>query len=67
MVTLAPRQPWKQCDLRSLVDARSVPRMTRYDVADPALAEQGARRVTWAERAMPVLGLLRERFAEPTL
>ncbi|MCU1624756.1 MAG: adenosylhomocysteinase [Frankiales bacterium] len=38
--------------------------MTGYDVADPALAEQGARRVVWAERAMPVLGLLRERFAK---
>ncbi|MFN2537123.1 MAG: adenosylhomocysteinase [Mycobacteriales bacterium] len=37
--------------------------MTRYDVADPSLAEQGAHRVAWAERAMPVLGLLRERFA----
>ncbi|MCW2542858.1 MAG: ahcY, partial [Frankiales bacterium] len=38
--------------------------MTRYDVADTALAEQGSRRVAWAERAMPVLGLLRERFAK---
>jgi adenosylhomocysteinase len=37
--------------------------MTRFDVADPALADQGARRIAWAERAMPVLGLLRERFA----
>jgi adenosylhomocysteinase len=37
--------------------------MTAYDVADTALAEQGGRRVAWAERAMPVLGLLRERFA----
>jgi adenosylhomocysteinase len=37
--------------------------MHRYDVADPSLAEAGARRVAWAERAMPVLGLLRERFA----
>jgi adenosylhomocysteinase len=36
--------------------------MNGYDVADPGLAEQGARRVLWAERAMPVLGLLRERF-----
>ena len=36
--------------------------MTGYDVADPTLAEPGARRVAWAERAMPVLGLLRERF-----
>ncbi|MCW2674547.1 MAG: adenosylhomocysteinase [Frankiales bacterium] len=38
--------------------------MTGYDVADPSLAEQGARRVAWAERAMPVLGLLRERFGK---
>jgi adenosylhomocysteinase len=42
---------------------RSVPPVTAYDVADPSLADQGARRVAWAERAMPVLGLLRERFA----
>ena len=40
-----------------------MPPVTAYDVADPSLAEQGARRVAWAERAMPVLGLLRERFA----
>jgi adenosylhomocysteinase len=33
------------------------------DVADPALAVAGARRVAYAERGMPVLGLLRERFA----
>ncbi|MCW2585630.1 MAG: adenosylhomocysteinase, partial [Frankiales bacterium] len=36
--------------------------MTAYDVAEPGLAESGARRIAWAERAMPVLGLLRERF-----
>jgi adenosylhomocysteinase len=33
------------------------------DVTDPALADQGARRIAWAERTMPVLGLLRARFA----
>ncbi|MCW2776389.1 MAG: adenosylhomocysteinase [Frankiales bacterium] len=33
------------------------------DVADPALAEAGARRTAFAERAMPVLARLRERFA----
>ncbi len=37
--------------------------MHRYDIADPALSDQGARRIAWAERAMPVLGLLRRRFA----
>ena len=35
-----------------------------YDVSDPSLADQGARRVAWAERTMPVLGLLRQRWAE---
>ena len=38
--------------------------MTAHDIADPGLAAQGARRIAWAERAMPVLGLLRARFAE---
>ena len=33
------------------------------DIADPGLAPQGRRRVDFAERAMPVLALLRERFA----
>ena len=40
-----------------------MPPVTANDVADPSLAEQGARRIAWAERAMPVLGLLRSRFA----
>src|SRR5262245_24046708 len=34
-----------------------------YDVADLALAAEGVRRVEWAEREMPVLRLIRERFA----
>jgi len=34
-----------------------------YDVAEPGLAEQGRWRTDFAERSMPVLGLLRERFA----
>ena len=34
------------------------------DVADLALAEQGRRRVDFAERAMPVLRRLRARFAD---
>jgi adenosylhomocysteinase len=33
------------------------------DIADPTLAEQGRRRIDFAERAMPVLALLRERYA----
>ena len=33
------------------------------DVADPALAPEGRRRIAYAEASMPVLGLLRERFA----
>jgi adenosylhomocysteinase len=33
-----------------------------YDVADLALAEGGQRRIEWADRQMPVLRLIRERF-----
>jgi adenosylhomocysteinase len=33
-----------------------------YDVKDMALADQGRRRIDWAETEMPVLRLLRERF-----
>lgn len=34
-----------------------------YDIADPGLALDGARRVEWAGRRMPVLRTIRERFA----
>ncbi len=33
-----------------------------YDIADPGLAADGARRVAWAGRRMPVLATIRERF-----
>ncbi len=33
-----------------------------YDIADPALAEAGARRIEWAGRRMPALASVRERF-----
>jgi adenosylhomocysteinase len=33
------------------------------DVSDPGLAESGVRRIEWADRTMPVLRLIRERFA----
>ena len=35
-----------------------------YDVKDLSLAEQGRKRIDWAENEMPVLRLLRERFAK---
>src|SRR5205823_13903678 len=34
-----------------------------YDIADIALAEDGQRRIEWANRQMPVLAQIRERFA----
>lgn len=34
------------------------------DIRNPALAEEGLRRIQWAERDMPVLRLIRERFAK---
>ena len=33
-----------------------------YDIAEPALAEAGARRIAWAGRRMQVLATIRERF-----
>jgi adenosylhomocysteinase len=37
---------------------------TAYDIKDPKLAEQGRKRMEWAEQEMPVLRLIRERFAQ---
>jgi len=36
--------------------------MTNFDIKDPKLAEGGRLRIEWAEREMPVLRLIRERF-----
>jgi len=41
--------------------ASSIP--PAHDVADLGLADEGIRRIEWAEREMPVLRLIRERFA----
>jgi adenosylhomocysteinase len=35
----------------------------RYDVKDLALSAEGVRRIMWADRQMPVLTAIRERFA----
>src|SRR5438094_3905656 len=34
-----------------------------HDIKDISLAPQGKKRIDWAEREMPVLRLIRERFA----
>ncbi|MDH3494675.1 MAG: adenosylhomocysteinase [Acidobacteriota bacterium] len=36
----------------------------QYDIKDIGLAEQGKQRIEWADREMPVLRLIRERFRE---
>lgn len=38
--------------------------MSTYDVKDLKLAEQGRKRMDWAEQEMPVLRLIGERFAK---
>ncbi|MBK5106806.1 MAG: adenosylhomocysteinase, partial [Anaerolineales bacterium] len=38
--------------------------MENYDIKDIKLAEGGRRRIDWAEREMPVLRLIRDRFAK---
>jgi len=40
--------------------------MSNYDIKDAKLAEGGRRRIEWAEREMPVLRLVRERFERKT-
>jgi len=35
-----------------------------YDIANPDLADKGARRIEWAGRRMPALRSIRDRFAE---
>jgi adenosylhomocysteinase len=42
----------------------SATRSVEFDVKDIGLAAQGKQRIEWAEREMPVLRLIRERFAE---
>ena len=39
-------------------------RTTEHDIHDIQLADRGSLRVEWAERSMPVLRAIRERFAE---
>jgi adenosylhomocysteinase len=41
-----------------------VAKKANYDVKDLALADEGKRRTEWAERSMPVLRQIRERFAK---
>jgi adenosylhomocysteinase len=36
----------------------------RYDVKDLALAPEGVRRIAWADRQMPVLAAIRDRFEQ---
>src|SRR5438128_11375248 len=38
-------------------------KVPNYDVKDLGLAAAGKKRIEWAEREMPVLRLIRERFA----
>lgn len=36
----------------------------RHEIANPALASEGRKRIEWAERNMPVLAQIRDRFAK---
>jgi adenosylhomocysteinase len=38
--------------------------MANFDIKEPKLAEGGRLRIEWAEREMPVLRMIRERFAK---
>ena len=36
--------------------------MLNYDIKDISLADAGRKRIEWADRDMPVLASIRERF-----
>ena len=55
----APPPLRPQGDRRSMTTASTSP---AHDVTDLGLAAEGVRRIEWAEREMPVLRLIRERF-----
>jgi len=38
--------------------------MKNYDIKDPSLAAEGKNRIEWASREMPVIGLIKDRFAK---
>src|SRR5919108_3564881 len=48
---------------RTYRDMTTVEHKKAYDVRDESLAADGKRRIEWAEAQMPVLRLIRERFA----
>ena len=54
----APRSPAR----RPTLDDRPPAASPAHDVTDLGLAAEGVRRIEWAEREMPVLRLIRERF-----
>ena len=43
-------------------DSKSSAELPPHDVTDIALAAEGVKRIEWAEREMPVLRVIRERF-----
>jgi adenosylhomocysteinase len=38
--------------------------MKNYDIKDPSLAAEGKKRIEWAAREMPVIGLIKDRFSK---
>jgi adenosylhomocysteinase len=46
------------------VSSSSTVTVPRHEIADASLAAEGRKRIEWAERNMPVLAQIRERFAK---
>jgi adenosylhomocysteinase len=38
--------------------------LKNYDIKDPSLAAEGKKRIEWAAREMPVMGLIKDRFSK---
>ena len=61
--TPAPTDPLQTTSGDAVVDGQTAS-YPPHDVADFGLVEEGVRRIEWAEREMPVLRLIRERFEQ---
>src|SRR5438552_10202010 len=47
------------CGFRSYMAVQTI---AKHDIKDPGLTPQGVQRIEWADRQMPVLRLIRDRF-----
>ena len=62
---MIPRSQWTKLQKRSWINSTKRVRQinNQYDIKDPSLASAGRLRIEWAYREMPVVKLIKKRFA----